>query len=194
MPRNRYQPTHRLVRRGWAGRAGRAGLWICAAGSLVALLLLALGPRTGWYRTLTVASAGTQPGIPAGALVIDTPEKPADLRVGQIITYQIPVPDHQIVSRRVVTILSGGPRPVFQTKGDASAAPDPWTVQSDGSTLWRVRAALPLAGRAIQALREPALQTGVVLAVMVLLALIWLVDIRRRPRSRHGRTAPLAAS
>jgi signal peptidase len=193
MARNRYQPAHRLERRRWVWRAARAVtravLSTCAATALIALLLLGVGPRTGLYRTLTVLSGSMKPGIPVGAVAIDTPEKPSQLKVGQIITYQIPILDHRIVSHRVVKILSGGARPVFQTKGDANSAPDPWTAQSDGSTLWRVRAAVPLAGKVILALRTPLLRRVLVWAIPAFLALIWLVDIWREPTPRTPRRA-----
>lgn len=162
----------------------RTTLSVFAAGSFTALVALGVGPRTGLYRTLTVLSGSMKPGIPVGSVVIDTPEKPPDIRVGQIVTYQIPVLDHHVVSHRVVKIVSGGPRPVFQTKGDANGAPDPWTAQTDGSGLWRVRAVVPWAGWAILALRKPVVQHVLVWVLPAILGLVWLLNIWRRPASR----------
>ena len=36
------------------------------------------------------------------------------------------IDNHYVVSHRVVKVFEGGDRPVFQTKGDANDAPDPW--------------------------------------------------------------------
>jgi signal peptidase len=131
-----------------------------------------------------------KPGIPVGAVVVDTPEDPAAIRVGQVITYQIPVLDHRVVSHRVVAVLSGGDQPVFQTKGDANADPDPWTAQSNGTALWRVRFVVPNAGWAILWLRRPYVHKVLVWLAPALLALAWLNEIwrssTRRVRPSHA--------
>jgi signal peptidase len=174
---------------------GRAACWGLVGVSSTLLLALGIGPRTGLYRTLTVLSGSMTPGIPVGAVVIDSPERPQDLRVGQVITYQIPVDDHRVVSHRVVKILAGGPTPVVQTKGDANASPDPWMAQLGGSVVWRVRATIPKLGLAIVALRTPAARRVFLLVIPVLLAAVWLGDIWRWPeRLTAGRRhAPAGA-
>ena len=52
-----------------------------------------------------------------------TPEATADVRVGEVISYKIPVEDHHVETHRIVRIISAGRHPVVVTKGDANTAP-----------------------------------------------------------------------
>lgn len=198
-----YRPTHRRERHPHALAAGRLALgatratataagWALLLATVAVLLAVGVGPRTGRYRTLTVLSGSMAPRIPVGALVVDTPEAPSQIRVGQVITYEIPVLDHHVISHRVVQILSGGDQPVIQTQGDANAAPDPWTAQVTGASAWRVRVVVPAAGQAIIWLRRPALHRLLVLGIPGLLAVLLMAQIWRAPgrterRSGHAR-------
>ncbi|HLI56046.1 MAG TPA: signal peptidase I [Actinomycetota bacterium] len=197
----RHRPTHRIERsvgglrrglpRGLRAAAGAAG-WLVLVAAVLVLAVLGIGPRTGRYRTLTVLSGSMAPGIPVGSLVIDTPERPDQIRVGQVLTYQIPVGDHRVETHRVIRVLHGGANPVFQTKGDANRTPDPWVAQVTSPTLWRVRAVVPDAGSAIIALRRPAVRAVLVWALPALLALLAVAAIWRepaRPRAPAGRHA-----
>lgn len=167
-----------------ARRAARGALGIAAVASVLALVLLGVGPRTGWYRTLVVLTESMEPAIPGGSVVLVTPMDPERIAVGQIVTYETPLEDRRVLTHRVVEILERGPHPVVRTKGDRNAAPDPWTARITGPSVWRVRLMVPFAGRAIQALRHPLLQRITVLGVPALLALVWLRGIWRRPRAR----------
>lgn len=156
---------------GWAFMAACAGL----------LALVGIGPHIGGYRTLSVLSGSMRPGIPVGAIVIVTPESPRELRVGQIVTYQIPVEDRRIVSHRVVEVVEGAgtDSPTFRTKGDANDAPDTWLATVSGPTVWQVRRSIPGMGQAIYWLRRPGVHTGAVRVVPAALAVLWLVGIWR---------------
>lgn len=157
--------------------AARLSLRVLVWGSVAAFLALGVGPHTGRYRTLTVLSDSMAPAMPAGSLAIVTPQPASSIRVGQIVTYQIPVEDRRVVSHRVVEVLEEGPRPVFRTKGDGNEAPDPWTARVAQDTVWRVRVAVPHAGRVVSALRAPALRRVGLVVASVLLALAWLARI-----------------
>jgi signal peptidase len=166
--------------------------------SAAALLVgLGVGPRTGRYRTLTMLSGSMVPTYPVGSVLIDVPERPSDLRVGQVITFQVPTGDHRVESHRVFKVVSGGAYPVIQTKGDANPAPDPWTVQVQDTTVWRVRAVVPGLGRVIVGLRHPAVRKVLVLGIPALLAVLALTEIWRTPgvpaRARHQGEAPARA-
>jgi signal peptidase len=145
------------------------------------LVALGVGPRTGWYRTLTVLSGSMTPRIPVGALVLVTPESPTKVRVGQVVTYQIPVLDHHVISHRVVKVISGGERPVLQTKGDANAAPDPWTFQVTDAQVWHMRTVLPGIGSLILVLRKPWLHKAAVVGIPALIAIEWIFQIWKEP-------------
>lgn len=204
-PRRHYEPTHRersfertMRVAGVVFAGARIGGWVVLVAAVAALVVLGIGPRTGRYRTLTVLSGSMTPGIPVGAVIVDTPERPDQLTVGQVITYQIPVGDHRVESHRVVKVLQGGSHPVFQTKGDANATADPWTAKVTGSTVWRLRAVVPYAGWVIIDLRRPVVHNVLIWVVPGLLALVWLAQIWRQPEEavaqgpgREGRHAPV---
>ena len=147
---------------------------------------LGIGPHTGRYRTLTMLSGSMTPAYPVGAVVIDVPESPTQLRVGQVISFQTPTGDHQVVSHRVVKVLSAGTHPVFQTKGDANPTSDPWTAQATDATIWRVRAVVPGLGWLILGLRHPLVRWMLVLGVPAVLGVLGLMEIWRSPGQRRG--------
>ncbi len=152
------------------------------ATSVLVLIALGIGPRTGAYGTLTVLTGSMDPAIPAGSVIIVTPQRSRDVRVGQIITYQIPVEDHRVVTHRVVEVITPGANPVIRTKGDANEAPDPWVSRVADPTAWKVRAVVPHLGTAIRWFRQPVVQRLSLAAVPAILALVWLMDIWRPRR------------
>jgi signal peptidase I len=177
--------------RSLAGAAGNAALVM----AVVMLLGLGLGPALGLYRTVTVLSGSMRPTFAPGDVILVTPEPARDLRVGQVITYQIPVDGRRVETHRVVRILRAGDEPIVQTRGDANNAPDPWQAQLHGGTLWRYRLRIPLLGYPILALRAPLTHWILVTLLPALLALYWLVELwrpARRTRSSipaHARTS-----
>src|ERR671928_1524537 len=125
----------------------------------VALVGLGLLPRTGWYRPVTVLSGSMRPAFAPGDMVVVTPEPSRDVRVGQVISYRIPVGDHHVQSHRVIKIVRGGAHPLVRTKGDANNAADPWTAELHGTTVWRVRGVVPKLGWAIFWFRSPLMHS-----------------------------------
>lgn len=165
-----------------ARRALRLATTLAALAALALLVALGIAPRFAGYRTMTVLGASMEPTIPQGSIVFVTPLPAEQVAVGQIITYEVPVGDHQVVSHRVVEVVERGPDPVVRTKGDANEAIDPWTVKLQGPTVWRVRRWIPAVGHGIAALRHPIARRITVLGVPALLAVLWVREIWRRPR------------
>ena len=157
--------------------------WTAVVASVAILLALGIGPRTGRYRTLTVLTGSMQPTMPIGSVVVVAPERPSEVRVGQVVTYRIPVEDHRVISHRVVRILEGGDRPIFQTQGDANNAPDYWLAQVNGDTVWHVVGVAPGLGRVLHLVGQPTVHRLAVLVVPAALALLFLVDIWTDERS-----------
>ncbi len=162
--------------------------------SLLVLLLLGVLPRTGWYRPMTVLSGSMQPSFHAGDLVIVRPKATGDVRVGDVITYNIPVADHHVESHRIVDILRRSDnRLVFRTKGDANNAVDPWTAAVEARRLWIVSFSLRWFGWPIVWMRDPlvhklAIYGGAGLAALLKLISIW------RPRRAKQQPSPQSAS
>ena len=154
----------------------RGGLLVAT----VALVGLALLPRTGWYRPVTVLSGSMRPAFSPGDMVVLTPEPLADVRVGQVISYRIPVGDHHVQTHRVIKVVRGGGNPLVRTKGDANNAADPWTAELHGTTAWRVRAVLPKLGWAVFWFRSPLVHDVTVMLAPFLLALLGIAQIWRR--------------
>jgi signal peptidase I len=156
--------------------------WIWAQRLLLALaiiLFLAIGilPRLGLYRPVTVLSGSMRPTFSPGDMVIVTPEPVSAVRVGQVISYQVPVGIHQVETHRVVRILQGGAHPTVQTQGDANNWPDPWTAKLEGKTAWRMRTVIPHLGYVVNWLRDPMLQKAAILIAPALLALLVLLEV-----------------
>ncbi len=165
---------------------GLAG-WTATLAAILAVVALGVLPHLGVYRTLTVLSASMKPTFSPGDVVIVRPEPIERLRVGQVISYAVPVGAHQVETHRVVAILRGqGTRtPVIQTKGDNNTVVDPWTAQLNGPTVWRLVAVAPKVGYAINLMRDRTFHLFSVILIpgsMAILALarMWGIGGRRR--------------
>ena len=74
---------------------------------------------------LTVITGSMEPALPPGTLIVVRPTPPADIRLGDVLTYQIESGSTKLVSHRVVEVSSvsdGSFR--FITKGDANDIAD----------------------------------------------------------------------
>jgi signal peptidase len=142
-----------------------------------AFLLIGIGPHLGWYQTATVLSGSMRPAFAPGDLLVLRPEPISAIRVGQVITYAIPIADHHVESHRVVWVSHRGRYTVVRTKGDANTARDPWTAVLHGGRAWREVGIVPYAGRAVLWLREPYPHLFSVLLAPVLFVLLGLLRI-----------------
>ncbi len=150
--------------------------------ALLALLAMSVGPRVFGYRTATMLTGSMSPGINPGDIVIDTQQPVSKVAIGQIITYQIPVEDHRVESHRVIWVGHDSTGHVLiRTKGDANPIADPWTATLGDGPVWRVRGVIPMAGKAIRALRTPIVHTTLMLVVPGLLVIGLLVAIWSPP-------------
>lgn len=147
--------------------------------STVAFLAIAVGPHLFDYRTSTMLTGSMAPGINPGDMVVTAPRATADLEVGDVISYQIPVEDHRVETHRVTTVkhLADGTTAIT-TKGDANDNVDPWTAIISTDTVYEVQTVVPKVGTAIRVLRAPVVQHGILWlalgGVLVLgLSMIW---------------------
>ncbi|WP_372728260.1 signal peptidase I [Nocardioides sp.] len=145
---------------------------------LIGLLLflgLAVGPHLVGYRTATMLTGSMEPGISPGDVVVTVERPAAELQVGDVISYQIPIEDHRVETHRVTEVDTTPAGAItIRTKGDNNAGVDPWTATIEGDTVWEVVAVVPKIGKGIQALRVPAFQHGIQWVSIVALVLLGL--------------------
>ena len=155
-------------------KLGQLALLVPVAALFIGLAVL---PRLGLYRPLTVLSGSMRPTFDPGDLVLVRPEPIRDVKVGQVISYSVPVGLHQVETHRVIRILKGGAHPVIQTQGDANNWRDPWTAKLQGQTAWRLSFVIPYGGYAINALRSRTAHLATVVVAPLLVCLLLLAQL-----------------
>jgi signal peptidase len=180
-PSGRHRATPHTARRIITKIASIIGSLLFVLTALI-LLGMTVGPRVFHYQTATMLTGSMVPTIRPGDVIVDVEEKATDLKVGQIITYHIPVDDHRVESHRVSWVGRDKDGTVlFRTKGDANAADDPWTARATGTDVWRVSTVLPVAGDVIRFMRQPKVQLALTRVLPVLLVGSVLISLWRRP-------------
>ena len=101
---------------------------------LVALLALAaaviLVPAATRATPLTVLTSSMEPTLPPGTLIVIRAVDPEDIRIGDVVTYQLRSGDPTVVTHRVTAVTkSSGGEYSFTFKGDNSSNPDPLPVR-----------------------------------------------------------------
>ncbi|HEY4225542.1 MAG TPA: signal peptidase I [Pseudolysinimonas sp.] len=94
--------------------------------ALVAVLVIAL-PMLTHSTPYTVLTGSMTPNYPAGTLVIVKPADVQQIRIGDVVTYQITSNQPAVVTHRVIQIIeptTSAGTVSFITKGDANSLPD----------------------------------------------------------------------
>lgn len=107
------------------------GLSIGLLGLVILLGVAAIVvPAATGSTPMTVLTKSMEPTYPPGTLVIVKPLPTEDVSIGDVITYQIASGRPEVVTHRVVSIIStsDGERR-FVTQGDNNAVPDALAVQ-----------------------------------------------------------------
>jgi len=121
----RAEPEHHAVFRA-IGTGLSAGLF-----ALVLLLatVLIIVPWIAHATPLTILTSSMEPKLPPGTLIVVKPEPIANIRTGDVMTYQIAPDKPAVVSHRVISIsTSSDGKRTFITKGDNNAVADPVVV------------------------------------------------------------------
>ncbi|MEP7738839.1 signal peptidase I [Nocardioides sp. 31GB23] len=173
-PRRPVRRTVRVLR-----SLGRVVTSLLVVAALAFFLFFAIGPHVLGYRTATMLTGSMEPGIMVGDVVVTAERPKADVAVGDVITYAIPIEDHRVETHRVTEVIRGEDGSVaVRTKGDNNPNVDPWVATLEGDTVWEVQAVVPKVGSVIRALRTPVLNDvilyGALGAVLLLgLGRIW---------------------
>ncbi|MET3963654.1 signal peptidase [Marmoricola sp. OAE513] len=110
--------------------AGRAFALLVAGFVIVVLGATVLVPAVGGGTAYTVLTGSMRPQLPPGTVVVVRPAAADDIRVGDVVTYQIESGKPTVATHRVVSIsLDGKGDRRFITQGDANGAPDPEPVR-----------------------------------------------------------------
>lgn len=113
---------------------------------LMAALVIGV-PAVSGSTPYTIVTASMEPSLPPGTLVVVKPTDPQDVRIGDVVTYQLKSGQPEVVTHRVIGIQQPdrtGGKVSFVTKGDANDTADPLvrSVQVRG-TVWY---SIPLIG------------------------------------------------
>lgn len=163
--------------------------------AVAAFLLLAIGPRFMGYQTSTMLTGSMSPLINPGDVVVTIPVPVDDVKVGDIITYHIPVEDHRVETHRIIDMdTTSEGKVAVQTKGDANNGKDPWIATLDGRTVDRHVATVPYLGTVIRTLRQPLVMNTLMYGAPAVLVIGMLFSIWRKDpetpveATRSGRT------
>lgn len=162
-------------------RTGKVLSTVLVVLAIAAFALLALGPRLLGYQTSTMLTGSMAPLINPGDVVVTVPVPVKDIRVGDIITYHIPVEDQRVETHRIIEITTTPTgQTAVQTKGDANNGKDPWVATLSGQMVDRQVATIPYLGTAIRTLREPAVRNTLMYGAPAVLVLGLLTSIWRK--------------
>jgi signal peptidase I len=133
-------------------------------------------------RSLTVMSGSMEPALAVGDVVIGSRVSPAQVRVGDIITFSDPEGTGKLITHRVrrVRIADGTAHVV--TKGDNTNAVERWDIPASGS-LGRVEYRVPLLGFLVFWLNGPFGRIALIVIPALLLAgfELWRIWRPQRP-------------
>ena len=164
------------------------GLLVIVAGLAVVLIVV---PKATGSIPLTVLTQSMDPTLPPGTLLVVRPTPAQDIRIGDVVTYQITSGQPAVISHRVVSVASSsdGAR-TFVLKGDnnALADPTPVTTAQIRGVVWYSLPDVGLVNQLVNGSRSwlvPAI-AGVLLAYGAVMVTVGVVSAARK-RKRSGR-------
>lgn len=177
----------------WLGRVVLIGLALLV---LLVLLLLVAVPRVTHGAALTVLTGSMRPALPVNSVVIERPVDPADLQVGDIVTYQQQPGRAVYITHRVAGIDRSTSPATFTLKGDANRIADAMPVPAT-AIRGKVWLDVPYAGWLRQApgFRSAAMVLGVLgLGAYSVSQLVAGVRERRRHKADPASSASTAGA
>ena len=166
------------------------------SGGLLALVLLvgalAVGvPMVTGSTPMTILTGSMEPQYPPGTLVIIRPTPVDEIRIGDVVTYQLKSGEPEVVTHRVVAVSLTGGQLSFTTRGDANPSADPapvLPVQIRG-TLWYAIPYLGYVNTWINGEYRGWIVGGLALLLFGYAACMFIggaVGVARRRRDRRG--------
>jgi len=149
--------------------------------ALVLLLMIAavftyVAPHLG-CRVDTVVSGSMEPAIKTYSLLVTRAIDPADIEVGDIITFRRPTSNDTLITHRVIGITRNSPI-AFVTKGDANIGADPHMVP-ESNLEGKVSFSIPYGGYVIEFLRTlPGFIFGLLVPGLIITAVLIISMVR----------------
>lgn len=154
---------------------------------LLGTFLILLGIRLSGLGTYIVTGGSMEPSIHKGSLVVVQPVDPAEIALGDVITF---LQYDQTTTHRVIAITPSDASPVFRTKGDANTVADPLDKTFPGR-VGIVRAALPVAGSIASSLQAYWRLLLTLVAAITFFSCAGALVLRKGPSSA-AKTKPVA--
>ena len=162
------------------------------AGALALVVLIAvmvvLIPAVTGSRALTVLTGSMAPAYPAGTLVIVRPTPPGEVRIGDVMTYQLKSGEPVLVTHRVIEkIYDTNGELSFTTKGDNNDLADDEPVKAVQvvGTVWY---AIPFLGWVNNAVNGELRPLIIPIVVGLLFAYaVWMIVSGARDRVKTKR-------
>lgn len=126
----------------------QAAIWL-ALGVAVLLPIAMIVLVTGDYRPMVVSADSMAPTLRPGDVIVNEVVAPADVRVGDIVSYSDGMRDGAVVTERVIEVQAGAGTFAFTTAADAGSPAEHWEIDRTGS-LGRVAYHAPGVGRWVE--------------------------------------------
>ncbi len=168
----------------------RAGRLLVNVAVVVSILVCAacLMPSALGYERYVITGGSMSGTFEKGSVAFEKQVPVADLRRGDVITYQPPADSGvtDLVTHRIIAIKPArGGGVLYRTQGDANPDPDPWRFELTGATQPVVEHTVPLVGRAFIALADRDTRMLLVGGPAALIALLALLEVGRALRPRR---------
>lgn len=153
----------------WSLRLVRVTAVSLAMGIGLGTFGVIVAPSLVGGRSLTVMSGSMEPALRVGDIVINSKASPADVRVGDIVTFSDPEGTGKLITHRVRRVRIADGTAHMVTKGDKTNAVERWDVPASGS-FGRVEFRVPLLGFLVFWLHGPLARLGLIVVPALLLA------------------------
>jgi signal peptidase len=152
---------------------------VALVAAVLATVAVAKLPELAGGRTFVVAGGSMEPAIGKGSALAVMPVAPDAIEVGNVVSMRVP-PRDTLFTHRVTRVVQRDGQPLFETGGDANAAPDPSLVPP-GWIVGRVETVFPMIGYLVALLSIPSGLVFVLGVGAMLLVTGWLLeDLTRR--------------
>ena len=185
-------PRTRTTARAVLTGALRAGEWLVLVVIVIAVLAAVVVPKLTGATPFAVLTGSMEPDLPPGSLLIVRDVDPANIAIGDVITFMPRENDPSVVTLRVVGVgvdMSG--EPTFTTQGDANPVADAAPVRAKQLVGERWYS-IPYLGWIVEVLTVEQRARGVYLVAgaLILYALVMFAgawrDRVRRPDVQHA--------